>query len=53
MITRFFELAALGLGGWALARLLGLVDGATIIGPLSGVALLGDWCVVRLSRLHI
>ena len=51
MITRFFELAALGLGGWALARLLGLVDGATIIGPLVGIGCWVIWDGVRATKV--
>ena len=51
MVTRFFELAALVFGGWALARLLGLVDGATIIGPLAGIACWVIWDGVRATKV--
>ena len=51
MITRFFELAALVFGGWVLARLLGLVVGATIIGPLAGIACWVIWDGVRATKV--
>jgi len=51
MIMRFLELAALSLGGWALARLIGLSGSASVIGPLVGIAIWVLWDGVRATKV--
>ena len=51
MLFRFFELLALSLVGWIVSKLLGFSQGATIFGPIAGIAIWVVWDGVRATRV--